>query len=84
MGDACAELRNQLDVSYPVHNGIVQNWDDMGHVWDHAFFNELKVHSNQNTVGFHLFILFILLIKMFTYIACIGRSNCCCLYFAID
>lgn len=44
VGDACADLRNQLDISYPVNNGIVQNWDDMGHVWDHAFYNELKVN----------------------------------------
>lgn len=43
VGEACAGLRNQLDISYPVNNGIVQNWEDMGHVWDHAFFSELKV-----------------------------------------
>lgn len=43
MGEACADLRHQLDIAYPVNNGIVQNWDDMGHVWDHAFYNELKV-----------------------------------------
>ncbi|XP_073278780.1 actin-related protein 2 isoform X2 [Primulina huaijiensis] len=43
VGDACLKWRHQLDVSYPVNNGIVQNWDDMEHVWDHAFFSELKV-----------------------------------------
>ncbi|OWM70728.1 hypothetical protein CDL15_Pgr014401 [Punica granatum] len=43
VGEACADLRNQLDISYPVNNGIVQNWEDMGHVWDHAFYNELKI-----------------------------------------
>ncbi|KAF5188409.1 Actin-related protein [Thalictrum thalictroides] len=43
VGEACSDLRHQLDISYPVNNGIVQNWDDMGHVWDHAFFNELKI-----------------------------------------
>ncbi|KAK6928557.1 hypothetical protein RJ641_007148 [Dillenia turbinata] len=45
VGEACADLRHQLDISYPVNNGIVENWDDMGHVWDHAFFNELKVQT---------------------------------------
>ncbi|KAG4927356.1 hypothetical protein JHK85_053842 [Glycine max] len=44
VGEGCADLRHQLDISYPVNNGIVQNWDDMCHVWDHAFFNELKVN----------------------------------------
>ncbi|XP_075510862.1 actin-related protein 2-like isoform X5 [Primulina tabacum] len=43
VGDACLKWRHQLDISYPVNNGIVQNWDDMEHVWDHAFFSELKV-----------------------------------------
>ena len=43
VGEACANLRHQLDISYPVNNGIIQNWDDMCHVWDHAFFSELKV-----------------------------------------
>ncbi|GFP99004.1 actin-related protein 2 [Phtheirospermum japonicum] len=47
VGDACLKWRHQLDVSYPVNNGIVQNWDDMGHVWDHAFFSELKVDPTE-------------------------------------
>nr|GMD83922.1 actin-related protein 2 [Ipomoea batatas] len=47
VGDACLKLRHQLDISYPVNNCIVQNWDDMGHVWDHAFFNELKVDPTE-------------------------------------
>ncbi|KMZ66213.1 Actin-related protein 2 [Zostera marina] len=34
-------------MSYPVSNGIVQNWDDIGHVWDHAFFNELKIDPSE-------------------------------------
>ncbi|XLR69531.1 hypothetical protein HN51_016629 [Arachis hypogaea] len=44
VGEGCANLRHQLDISYPVNNGIVQNWDDMCHVWDHAFYNELKIN----------------------------------------
>ncbi|XVE84191.1 hypothetical protein DITRI_Ditri16bG0150300 [Diplodiscus trichospermus] len=47
VGEACADLRHQLDISYSVNNGIVQNWDDMCHVWDHAFFNELKVNPTE-------------------------------------
>jgi actin-related protein 2 len=37
VGDECAEQRSMLDVSYPMDNGIVRNWDDMCHVWDHTF-----------------------------------------------
>ena len=29
VGDECAALRHVLDVTYPVRNGVVQNWDDM-------------------------------------------------------
>ncbi|KAJ0972537.1 hypothetical protein J5N97_020496 [Dioscorea zingiberensis] len=47
VGAACSEFRNQLDISYPVHNGIVQNWEDMSHVFDHAFFNELKIDPSE-------------------------------------
>ncbi|KAG7015943.1 Actin-related protein 2 [Cucurbita argyrosperma subsp. argyrosperma] len=32
VGESCADLRHQLDITYPVHNGVVQNWDDMGHI----------------------------------------------------
>ncbi|CAA6664030.1 unnamed protein product [Spirodela intermedia] len=47
VGDACAELRHQLDISYPVNNGIVQNWEDMCHVWDHTFYDELKIDPQE-------------------------------------
>ncbi|KAE8720083.1 Actin-related protein 2 [Hibiscus syriacus] len=40
------EQELKLDISYPVTNGIVQNWDDMYHVWDHAFYNELKINPS--------------------------------------
>ncbi|KAL8154026.1 hypothetical protein V2J09_011786 [Rumex salicifolius] len=45
VGQACAKWRNQLDISYLVSNGIIQNWDGMCHVWDHAFHDELKVET---------------------------------------
>ena len=37
IGEECTELRQMLDVSYPMENGIVRNWDDMGHLWDYTF-----------------------------------------------
>ncbi|TKR60470.1 hypothetical protein L596_027713 [Steinernema carpocapsae] len=37
VGEECSQLREQLEVNYPMENGIVRNWDDMGHVWDHTF-----------------------------------------------
>mmetsp|Transcript_14198 Transcript_14198/g.30707 ORF Transcript_14198/g.30707 Transcript_14198/m.30707 type:complete len:387 (-) Transcript_14198:138-1298(-) len=37
LGTEAAEVRAMLQVSYPVANGVIQNWDDMELVWDHTF-----------------------------------------------
>lgn len=40
VGEECTKLRSMLEVNYPMENGIVRNWDDMCHVWDHTFGEE--------------------------------------------
>jgi len=37
VGDEVTKRRANLEVTYPVSNGIVRDWDDMELVWDHAF-----------------------------------------------
>ena len=37
VGEEASQLRHMLEISYPMDNGIVRNWDDMGHVWDYTF-----------------------------------------------
>lgn len=37
IGDEAAKVRSYLELSYPVDEGIVKNWDDMTLVWNHAF-----------------------------------------------
>lgn len=37
VGDEASQLRSMLEVSYPMENGMVRNWDDMCHVWDYTF-----------------------------------------------
>ncbi|KAJ8405847.1 hypothetical protein AAFF_G00312840 [Aldrovandia affinis] len=37
VGEEASELRSLLEVSYPMENGMVRNWDDMHHLWDHTF-----------------------------------------------
>lgn len=37
VGEECTELRHLLDTNYPMENGIVKNWEDMGHLWDYTF-----------------------------------------------
>ncbi len=35
--EAKKHCRENVELSYPVDNGIVQNWDDMMHLWDYIF-----------------------------------------------
>lgn len=41
VGDEASRVRKYLDVHYPIENGIVQNWTDMEHLWDHTFKDKL-------------------------------------------
>eukprot|EP00245_Coleochaete_scutata_P008171 TRINITY_DN2434_c0_g1_i2.p1 TRINITY_DN2434_c0_g1~~TRINITY_DN2434_c0_g1_i2.p1 ORF type:complete len:387 (-),score=85.90 TRINITY_DN2434_c0_g1_i2:627-1787(-) len=47
VGEECSRLRHELDVSYPITEGKVQNWDDMTHIWNHTFFEELKIDPKE-------------------------------------
>ncbi|GAA55560.1 actin-related protein 2, partial [Clonorchis sinensis] len=37
IGDEASELRQLLEISYPMENGIVRNWDDMILLYDYIF-----------------------------------------------
>jgi len=37
-------------INYPTQHGIVQNWDDMSHLWKHTFDNELRIESSENMI----------------------------------
>lgn len=43
VGDEAAALRTILQMSYPMENGIVRNWEDMHHLWDYTFNEKLKI-----------------------------------------
>lgn len=49
-GDECAENRSMLQVSYPVENGIVRNWEDMKHVWDYSFHEKMGIDCTEHKV----------------------------------
>jgi actin-related protein 2 len=44
VGDEASTLRTMLQITYPLDNGIVRNWEDMGYVWDYTFQEKLKVN----------------------------------------
>lgn len=44
-GDEAAAARNMLQISYPMENGIVRNWEDMQHLWDFSFYEKMKIDT---------------------------------------
>lgn len=43
IGDEASDNRNNLQMSYPMENGIIRNWDDMGLLWDYTFYQKLGI-----------------------------------------
>ena len=53
-GDEASIARHMLDISYPIENGIVSNWEDMEHLWNYTFFDRLKIKPSGNFSFFFL------------------------------
>ena len=51
VGEEASELRAMLDVKYPMENGIVRDWEDMRHVWNHTFYDKLKIDPKHSKVS---------------------------------
>mmetsp|Transcript_6795 Transcript_6795/g.7756 ORF Transcript_6795/g.7756 Transcript_6795/m.7756 type:complete len:378 (-) Transcript_6795:319-1452(-) len=43
VGDEAISRRGILNLKYPMHAGLVQNWDELEKVWHHTFYNELRL-----------------------------------------
>jgi len=51
IGNEASALRSYLECNYPMENGIVRNWEDMEHIWDHTFGPEkLNIDPNNSKV----------------------------------
>jgi len=49
-GDEASEVLANLDVRYPVENGIVKNWEDMEHLWNYTFYEKLQINPKENKI----------------------------------
>jgi len=50
VGDEAQKLRNMLQITYPLENGIVRNWEDIQYVWDYTFFEKLKIQPKDTKI----------------------------------
>lgn len=50
VGDEAAAVRSMLQISYPMENGIIRNWEDMQHLWDYTFNEKLKVDTKDRKI----------------------------------
>jgi actin-related protein 2 len=50
VGDEAAKLRTMLQITYPLDNGIIRNWEDMQYVWDYTFQEKLKVNPRESKI----------------------------------
>jgi actin-related protein 2 len=41
--DETTDYRSMLELSYPLKEGIVENWDDMSLIWDYAYQNKMNL-----------------------------------------
>merc|ERR1719180_313423 len=50
VGCAAQKLRGILDISHPIRQGAVQNWDDLEVLWSHILETELKTEGGAQPV----------------------------------
>ena len=43
IGDEAAAVRQALEISYPLENGVIRNWADMELVWQHLFQDKMRL-----------------------------------------
>lgn len=49
-GDECSPVMSQLDVKYPVEQGVVKDWDAMEHLYNYTFSQKLKIDPTESLI----------------------------------
>lgn len=50
LAERASENRKYLDISYPVDNGVIRQWDDMTSLWRYAFDQKLSIDPKNSRV----------------------------------
>lgn len=50
VGDEAAALRRALEISYPLENGVIRNWEDMETVWKYLFHDKMQVDCKDKKI----------------------------------
>jgi len=50
VGDECQGLEEYLELTRPLENGQIRNWDDILHIWDYTFNNKLKIDPTEHKI----------------------------------
>ena len=48
VGDEAQNRRGILSLRYPIEHGIILDWNDMEHIWEHVFYHELRISPDQH------------------------------------
>lgn len=47
IGEEASRLRSVLELSYPLENGIVKDWDMMLKLWEYGYYERMKIKPEQ-------------------------------------
>lgn len=50
VGEQAAAVRQALEISYPLENGIIRSWEDMEHVWRYLFDDKMQINPKEKKV----------------------------------
>ena len=47
VGDEAAAARSMLEITYPLNEGKIRDWDDMEHLWNYCFHTKLGLSEKK-------------------------------------
>lgn len=49
-GKELDKMKGVLELSNPIKNGIITNWDNLEKLWQYSFENELRINTNEHNI----------------------------------